>query len=95
MPTTSYQRHSVDFWKQTIAEFHQTTLSGAAFCKQQGIAYASFCKWRHKLQSSVTQPEKPAAPAFIDLQSIAQSKKMPWHIVLKLDDGIELILSQG
>jgi hypothetical protein len=34
-------------------------------------------------------------PAFIDLQSVAQSKKQPWRIVLKLDDGTELILSQG
>jgi transposase-like protein len=95
MSTTSYQRHSAEFWEKTVAEFHQSTLSGAAFCKQQGIAYASFCKWRHKLQSSASQPEKPTAPTFIDLQSIAQSKKQPWRIVLKLDDGIELILSQG
>ena len=95
MSTTSYQRHSAEFWEKTVAEFHQSTLSGAAFCKQQGIAYASFCKWRHKLQSSAAQPEKPTAPAFIDIQSITQSKNQPWRIVLKLDDGIELILSQG
>lgn len=95
MSTTSYQRHSAEFWEKTVAEFHQSTLSGAAFCKQQGIAYASFCKWKQKLQSSAAQPEKPTAPAFIDIQSIAQSKKQPWRIVLKLDDGIELILSQG
>jgi hypothetical protein len=90
MPTTSYQRHSVEFWKNTMGEFHKTSLSGAAFCKQQGIAYASFCK----LQSSVAQPEEPITPAFIDIQSIAQSKKIPWRIVLKLDDGIELVMSQ-
>jgi len=95
MSTPSYQRYSAEFWEKAVAEFHQSTLSGAAFCKQQGIAYASFCKWRHKLQSSAAQPEKPTAPTFIDLQSIAQSKKQPWRIVLKLDDGIELILSQG
>jgi hypothetical protein len=95
MSTTVYQRHSAEFWEKTLAEFHQSSLSGAAFCKQQGIAYASFCKWRHKLQSSAAQPEKSTMPAFIDLQSIAQSKKQPWRIVLKLDEGIELILSQG
>ena len=95
MPTTTYQRQSAEFWEKTIAEFQQSTVSAAAFCKQQGIAYASFCKWRHKLQSSVAQPKKPITPAFIDLQSIAQSKKQHWRIVLKLDDGIELILSQG
>lgn len=95
MSTTSYQRHSAEFWERTVIEFQQSTLSGTAFCKQQGIAYASFCKWKQKLQSSATQPDKPTAPAFIDLQSIAQSNKQPWRIVLKLDDGIELILSQG
>lgn len=95
MPTASYQRHIADFWKKAIAEFHHSTLSGAVFFKQQSIAYASFCKCRRKLQSSSAQPEKPTAPAFIDLQSIAQSKKQPWRMVLKLDDGIELIRSQG
>lgn len=95
MSTTSYQRHSAEFWEKAVAEFQQSTLSGAAFCKQQGITYASFCKWKQKLQSSAAQPQKPAAPAFIDLQSIAQSKKQLWRIVLKLDDGIELIMSQG
>lgn len=95
MSNSAYQRHSAEFWGKTVAEFHQSTLSGAAFCKQRGIAYASFCKWRHKLQSSAAQPEKPTAPAFIDIQSITQSKKQHWCIVLKLDDGIELILRQG
>lgn len=95
MSTTSYQRHSAEFWEKAVTEFQQSTLSGVAFCKQQGITYASFCKWRQRLQSSAAQPEKPTAPAFIDIQSIAQSKKQPWRIVLKLDDGIELILSQG
>ena len=95
MPNTSYQRHSPDFWKTAVAEFHQSTLSGAAFCKQKGIAYASFCKWRQKLQPVTPVPEPVAAPAFIDLQSIAQNTKLPWRIVLKLDSGIELLLSQG
>jgi transposase-like protein len=95
MPKSSYQRHSAEFWEKAVTEFQQSTLSGAAFCKQQGIAYASFCKWRQKLQSSAVQPEKSTTPAFIDLQSIAQSKKNSWHIVLKLDDGIELVLSRG
>jgi transposase-like protein len=58
MSNPSYQRHSAEFREKSVAEFHQATLSGAVFCKQKGIAYASFCKWRHKLQSSAAQPEK-------------------------------------
>lgn len=95
MSNTSYQRHSADFWKTTVAEFHQSTLSGSAFCKQKGIAYASFCKWRQKLQPVTATPDPVAAPAFIDLQSFSQDSKLPWRIVLKLDNGIELSLSQG
>jgi hypothetical protein len=95
MPNTSYQRHSADFWKATVVEFHQSTLSGATFCKQKGIAYASFCKWRQKLQTVTSTPDPVAAPAFIDLQSLSQDAKLPWRIVLKLDNGIELLLSQG
>lgn len=95
MPTTSYQRHSTDFWKATVAEFHHSTLSGSAFCKQKGIAYASFCKWRQKLQAETSVPDLVAPPAFIDIHSLAQGKQLPWRIVLKLDNGIELLLSQG
>ena len=95
MPSTSYQRHSADFWRATIAEFQQSTLSGSAFCKHKGIAYASFCKWRQKLQPATSALDPVAAPSFIDLQSLAQGNKIPWRIVLKLDDGIELVLSQG
>lgn len=95
MPKPSYQRHNAEFWEKAVTEFQQSTLSGVAFCKQKSIAYASFCKWKQKLQSSTVQPRKPSAPAFIDIQSLAQRNKQPWRIVLKLDDGIELILSQG
>lgn len=95
MPKTYYQRHSADFWKTTVAEFHHSTLSGAAFCKQKGIVYASFCKWRQKLRAVTSVPDPVAAPAFIDLQSFSQGTKLPWRIVLKLDNGIELLLSQG
>jgi len=95
MPTTTCQRHSADFWKATVAEFYQSTLSGSAFCKQKGIAYASFCKWRQKLQPVASASDLVATPAFIDLQSLSQDTKLPWRIVLKLDNGIELLLSQG
>jgi len=95
MYNSAYQRHSAEFSVKTLAEFNELTLSGATFCKQRYIAYASFCKWRHKLHPSAAQPEKPTTPAFIDRQSITQSKKQHRRIVLKLDEGIELILSQG
>lgn len=95
MSNTSYQRHSADFWKTVVAEFHQSTLSGAAFCKQKGIAYANFCKWRQKLQAVTSTQAPVAGPAFIDLQSLSHSTQLPWRIVLKLDNGIELLLSQG
>jgi hypothetical protein len=35
MSNTSCQHHSADFWKTTVAEFHQSTLSGSAFCKEE------------------------------------------------------------
>ena len=95
MPNTSYQRHSADFWRKTVAEFQQSTLSGSAFCKQKEIAYASFCKWRKKLQPVTAARDPVAVPTFIDLQTVGESTKLPWRIVLKLDSGIELLLSQG
>jgi hypothetical protein len=69
MSNPSYQRHSAVFWEKTVAEFNQSALSGSAFCKQQGIAYASFCKWRQKLQPSTPGSKPLATPAFIDIRA--------------------------
>jgi transposase-like protein len=45
-------------WEARIAAFRDSGLSGARWCKEQGIKPHQFYYWKAKL--SATQPEKPA-----------------------------------
>ena len=47
------------FWQQQVDTWQATSLSGAAFCKQQGLNYQKFIYWRKKNQ----QPEATIKPA--------------------------------
>jgi putative transposase len=98
MKPIRYQRQSLEQWQVIIAAFHQSGISAPIFCKEQGISYASFCKWRHKIAEPAS-PIKGAGevrttPSFIDLQTLAASSGSTWNITLKLGNGVELNLSQ-
>lgn len=94
--TSLSKRRSSQQWQAIIERFDQSNLSGAQFCRDNHIAYASFCKWRHKLSRSHLLGSAPSAtPDFIDLSSLSQPDSSGWHIVLKLGDGLELCLSQS
>lgn len=72
-------------------------MSAARFCQDNNIAYASFCHWRRRLRAEEAQLPRlqPASnPAFIDLGTLLPDNARPWHIVLRLGDGIELCLNQ-
>ena len=47
------------FWQQQVNTWQTTGLSGAAFCKQQGLNYQQFIYWHKKNQ----QPETTVNPA--------------------------------
>lgn len=94
-----YHRRTADQWQAVIERFNQCEQSGAAFCRDNGIAYASFCKWRQRYSSTGSSAKDNAdlsVPAFIDLSLLPQKSlsQTQWHIVLKLGNGVELCLSQ-
>lgn len=94
MTHTRYQRHNAAYWENILAEFHQSNQSAPKFCEGRGIAYASFCKWRQQSAAKdKTAVKNPSA--FIDLQSLATTADPSWHIVLKLGNGVEVVLSQA
>lgn len=70
-------RRSEMEWREIFARWEQSGLSRSAFCRGEGIAKASFDKWRHRLPAL---PD-PAANAFVELsvprddsaQSVAHS----------------------
>lgn len=92
MSNSNYTRRTPEQWQAIINDFSASDLSGAQFCKQKNIQYASFCKWRQRL---LNHQDVSAEPAFLDLSSLAGGATDPtWHITLKLGNGVELVLSQ-
>ena len=52
-----------------LAAFDQSGLSAAAFARQQGLNYTTFCGWRHRRAASLNfvQVELAGAPAPAEL----------------------------
>ena len=47
---------------QLLAVFARSGLSAAAFARQQGIGYSTFCGWRQR------QARPPTSPAFVEVE---------------------------
>lgn len=47
---------------QLLAAFDRSGLSAAAFARQQGIGYTTFCGWRHR------RARAKAIPAFVEVE---------------------------
>lgn len=91
-------RKSASQWQQLVELQQSSGLSAARFCQDNNIAYASFCHWRRRLQREEAQEpkiEQTNNPAFIDLGALLPDHVRPWHIVLRLGNGIELCLNQA
>lgn len=95
--TSKRNRRSLVQWQELIDTQVTSELSAKAFCEQQKVGYASFCKWKRRLSStasSVNALPKPQAD-FIDLSDLPGSGPGQWQVVLKLGDGMELQLTRG
>ncbi|WP_347333047.1 IS66 family insertion sequence element accessory protein TnpA [Marinimicrobium locisalis] len=98
MTTTYTPRRSSEQWQSLVEQWQKSGQSAKQFCKEQGLGYASFCRWRKRLtqtdkKTSAAEPSSPE-PSFIDLASLGASQPGGWHIVLSLGGGVELTLSQ-
>lgn len=56
-------RFDADQRAQLLAAFERSGLSGAAFARQQGILYTTFCGWRHR--------QAKARPSFVQVELAA------------------------
>jgi transposase-like protein len=50
---------------ELLAAFEDSGMSAAAFARQQGIGYTTFCGWRHR------QAKAPPFPAFVEVEVAA------------------------
>ncbi len=97
MKRTHRPRQTPEQIQSLVTQFHQSELSSATFCKKHGLAYSSFYKWCNKYSvSALASVNKSSPPTqFIDLQAMAAPHHGGWNIILKLGNGIELLLSQS
>jgi len=76
-------------WQSLIKQWQQSGLSATAFCDQQALGYASFCKWRKQL----TEGEPPAAvssPEFISLSPVPPVNESKSQLHLRIGAWLEL-----
>ncbi len=59
----SYRRYTQDEREQWLAKFEESSSSAAAFCREHGLSYASFLRWRRQAGAGVEPPTE-----FIELE---------------------------
>ena len=77
------QRLSPERRAELLAAFERSDLSAAAFAREQGIAYSTFCSWR--------QGRPAPAPEFIQVELAHR----PVELVLELGSQARLRISSA
>lgn len=67
-------RRTTDQWQVLVEQQIQSGLSGAAFCKAEGIKYQTFMSWRSKLSHANEPTQSISEPQFVELPG---SKEQP------------------
>ena len=91
-------------WQQLVKKQSVSGLSGAEFCRQHDVKYASFMGWRKRLLQTQSADIATAPPkAFVELtaplpsaSTLLEAAKEPATVCveLSLGDGIELRISR-
>lgn len=75
------RRTRADRRSQILAAFDRSGLSAAAFARQQGLNYTTFCGWRHRRAKAKASPgfvqvelPSPAAPVELVIELTAQAR---------------------
>lgn len=94
--------YSREFKKQKLLEFQDSPLSVKRFCLINGLAPATFFRWKHEsyenLLSEVGEEAKPEKPKFIPVELETNSLKDPIQneaIILNLDANKWLTIPRG
>jgi hypothetical protein len=81
-------------WQKLVDQQARSGLSGAQFCRQENVRYASFMGWRKRLQVPTPQPSPMAPGAFVELTAPAKTSPEP-HPKPSSDTNLCLELSLG
>ena len=70
-----------------LAAFERSGLSAAAFARQQGLNYTTFCGWRHR------RAKVKASPGFVQVE--LPSPAVPAELVIELSERVRMRLSSA
>ena len=90
-------RRTAEQWQHLVDQQIHSGLSGAAFCKAEGIKYQSFMNWRKKLGKNRVSSQSTPEPGFIELTSADElpvSNPSSWTIELDLAPGVQLRIAR-
>jgi len=88
-------RRTAEQWQTIVDQQIQSGLSGAAFCKAQGIKYQSFMNWRMKL--TISDSATPSETPFIELtapEQLHDAQSNRWLLELDLAPGVQLRIAR-
>ena len=72
---------------ELLAAFDRSGLSAAAFAREQGIRYTTFCGWRHR------QAKRPPAPGFVEVEVSVQPQGV--ELLVELGGGARLRIASS
>jgi len=82
------------YWQQQLADWLDSGLSGAAFCKQHALSYHKFTYWRRKLREPEVEPSQSAGSAGFARVTAVSSTRMhdtpASELTLTLPGGIAI-----
>jgi len=95
MKTTQRIRRSHAQWREIFTQFQASSLSAAAFCEQQGIAYGSFMRWRQRVDAPTCHAAQVSGADWLPIQVAAGAEDASptaggWDIELALPGGVQL-----
>jgi hypothetical protein len=76
-------------WERRIAGWRASGLSMAAYCRQRGLSYWMFVRWRQRLEQTTT----PAGA--LTLIPVLSPKPSGGAITIRLPDGIGIEVAPG
>lgn len=62
-------------WQQLVDRQKLSGFSGAEFCRQENVRYASFMGWRKRLRVTKTQPGSVTPSTFVELTAPASTSQ--------------------
>lgn len=91
----SHVRRSQSQWREILTRYEVSGQSQRDFCRAEGLALATFLRWRRRLGSvSTARPvaeqsrAQPAVDPFVELGMSSEGRG--WSIELELPDGFVL-----